>query len=153
MSFPSLTKDDIQTHTAGGSFERGRQYLADGSVQSLKQTGAHTLKAKVQGRDVHPYLVTIQFEADGITSVECTCPYHGGTWCKHIVATLLQALDAEEVPKSEPAAVVDLVDDLDRDDLVTLIERLVEHDPRLVEQIERERTRLASDANQSDGSA
>lgn len=142
MAFPPLTKDDIQKHTAGGSFERGQQYLADGAVQSLKQTDEHTLKAQVQGSDVHPYLVTIQFDADQITEVQCTCPYHGGTWCKHIVAALLKMLDRNDVPKTERAAVADLVADLDRDGLVSLIERLVEHDPRLVDQIERERARL-----------
>ena len=69
MAFPSLTKDDIQAHTAGGSFKRGRQYLEDGAVQSLKQTDEHTLKAKVQGSDVHPYVVTIQFDADHVTDI------------------------------------------------------------------------------------
>jgi len=153
MAFPSLTKDDIRGHTAGGSFERGLQYLESGSVQSLKQTDDHTLKAKVQGTDVHPYLVTIQFNADDVTGVQCTCPYHGGTWCKHIVAVLLKMQDTDEVPKTESAAVDDLVADLDRDDLVALIERLAEHDPRLLDQIERERARLTGDAAPSDGSA
>jgi uncharacterized Zn finger protein len=153
MAFPSFTKDDIREHTAGGSFERGQQYLEDGSVQSLKQTDDHTLKAKVQGSDVHPYLVTIRFDADDITQVECTCPYHGGSWCKHIVATLLKVLDADGVPKSEPAAVADLVEGLDRTDLVSLVERLVEHDPRLLDQIERERARLTGERPPSDGSA
>lgn len=153
MSFPSLTKDEIQEHTAGGSFERGQQYLSDGSVQSLQQTDDHTLRAKVQGTDVHPYLVTIQFEANEINDVECTCPYYGGSWCKHIVATLLQVLNTDEVPKSEPAAVGELVTGLDRADLVALVERLVEHDPRLVDQIERERARLIGEAPDSEGSA
>jgi len=152
MAFPSLTTDDIKAHTAGGSFERGKQYLADGSVQSLKQTDDHTLKAKVQGSDVHPYLVTIQFDADDVTGVQCTCPYHGGTWCKHIVAVLLKVLNSDEMPKAESAAVDDFVADLDRDDLVSLIERLVEHDPRLLDQIERERARLTGDTKPSDGS-
>jgi uncharacterized Zn finger protein len=149
MAFPSLTEDDIQAHTAGGSFKRGRQYLEDGAVQSLKQTDEHTLKAKVQGSDVHPYVVTIQFDADHVTDVECTCPYHSGTWCKHIVATLLKVLNEDEVPKAESAAVDDLVGDLDRDDLVALVERLVEHDPRLLEEIERERARLTGDVQRS----
>ena len=144
MSFPSLTKDDIQTHTASGSFERGQQYLADGAVQALKQTGEHTLKAQVQGSDVHPYLVTIRFDAEDVTDVECTCPYHEGSWCKHIVATLLKAMDDERVPKTDPAAVADLMNDLDRDDLISLVERLVEHDPSLVDQIERECNRLSN---------
>ncbi len=153
MAFPSLTEDDIQAHTAGGSFKRGRQYLEDGAVQSLKQTDEHTLKAKVQGSDVHPYVVTIQFDADHVTDVECTCPYHSGTWCKHIVATLLKVLNEDEVPKAESAAVDDLVGDLDRDDLVALVERLVEHDPRLLEEIERERARLTGDVQRSGESA
>lgn len=142
MEFPALTTADIKEHTAGGSFERGEQYLADGSVQSLKRTAEHTLKAKVQGSDVHPYLVTIQFGTDDVTDVRCTCPYHGGTWCKHIVAVLLKVLNTDEVPKTESAAVDDLVANLDRDDLVALIERLAEHDPRLLDQIKRERARL-----------
>lgn len=153
MAFPSLTKDDLQEHTAGGSFERGQRYLADGAVQSIKQTDDHTLKAKVQGSDVHPYLVTIKFHKDEITEVQCTCPYHGGTWCKHIVATLLKVLKADEVPKTESAAVDELVVDLDRDGLVSLIERLVEHDPRLLDQIERERARLTGDSKRTDVSA
>ncbi len=146
MAFPPLTKDDIRTHTAGGSFERGQQYLSNDAVRSLKQTDGHTLKAKVQGSDVHPYLVTIQFDADDITDVECTCPYHGGTWCKHIVATLLKVLEAGSVPKTDSAAVAELVGDLDRDGLISLVERLVEHDPRLLDQIKRESARLSDAA-------
>lgn len=152
MEFPSLTKDDIKAHTAGGSFQRGQQYLADGSVQSLKQTDEHTLKAKVQGTDVHPYLVTIQFDPDEISGVQCTCPYHGGTWCKHIVATLLKVLAMDEVPKTESAAVDKLVTDLDRDDLISLVERLVEHNPRLLDQLEREHARLAGEGSHADES-
>jgi hypothetical protein len=41
------------------------------------------------------------------------------------------------------------VGDLDRDDLVALVERLVEHDPRLLEEIERERARLTGDVQRS----
>ncbi|MFO8098803.1 MAG: SWIM zinc finger family protein [Salinibacter sp.] len=143
MAFPPLSEEDIREHTAGGSFERGHQYFSDGAVRSLEQTGEHTLRAKVQGSDVHPYLVSIRFTADEVTNVRCTCPYHGGSWCKHIVATLLKALSVDEVPRGEPATVADLTDDLDREALISLIERLVEHDPRLIDQLERERARLA----------
>lgn len=141
MEFPPLTKEDIKEHTAGGSFQRGEQYLAEGSVQSLKQAAPQTLKATVQGTDVHPYLVTLRFTPDDITEVTCTCPYHGGTWCKHIVATMLKVLDAGDLPQTESATIDELVADLDRNELVSLIKRLVEHDPRLLDQIERERAR------------
>ncbi|WP_263785447.1 SWIM zinc finger family protein [Salinibacter grassmerensis] len=152
MNTLPLTIDQLRKHTAGGSFERGRQYLQDGAVQSVERTHDHTLKAKVQGSDVHPYLVTVQFDADHITAVECTCPYYEGSWCKHVVATILKVLDNDEVPKSDPAAVADLVADMDRDELATLIERLVKHDPRLLDQIEREQARLTGESAPSDGS-
>jgi uncharacterized Zn finger protein len=71
---------------------------------------------------------------------------------KHVVATLLKVLNSDEVPKSDPAAVADLVASMDRDELVALVERLVEHDPRLVDQIERERARLTGESAPSDGS-
>jgi uncharacterized Zn finger protein len=153
MSVPPLTKDELRAHTAGGSFERGQQYLQDGAVQSVQRTDDRTLKAKVQGGDVHPYLVTVRFDAEQITEVKCTCPYYEGSWCKHVVATLLKVLEDEAVPKSEPAAVADLVEDLDRSDLVSLVERLAEHDPRLLDQIERERARLMGNSEQTDGTA
>jgi hypothetical protein len=55
-------------------------------------------------------------------------------------------LNTDEVPKTESAAVDELVAELDREGLVSLIERLVEHDPRLLDQIERECARLSDPA-------
>lgn len=144
MSLLPITRSDIQDNTSGGSFERGEQYLADGAVRSIKQTDEYTLKAQVQGSDVHPYLVTITFDADDIREVTCTCPYYEGSWCKHAVAVLLKTLEEDDIPAEEAVEVAELVQDLDRSALVALIERLAEHDPRLIEQIERERARLVS---------
>ncbi len=141
MTLPPISRSEIQDHTAGGSFERGEQYLADGNVRSMKRTDEHTLKAQVQGSDVHPYIVTIQFDEDDIQAVKCTCPYYEGSWCKHIVAVLLKT-QKEDVPAEEAIEVEKLVSDMDRPALIALIERLVEHDPRLLDQIERECTRL-----------
>ena len=146
MTFPSITRAEIQKHTSGGSLERGEQYLADDAVRSLIQTDEHTLKAQVQGSDVHPYVVTITFDEDDVTAVQCTCPYVEGSWCKHVVAVLLKTLEDEDIPAEEAVEVAELVEDLDRPTLVALIERLAEHDPRLIDQIERERARLLGEA-------
>lgn len=144
MTIPSLTRSKIQDNTTGGSFERGEQYLADGAVRSVKQTDEHTLKAQVQGSDVHPYVVTINFDEDDITAVQCTCPYVEGSWCKHIAAALLKTLEEDGIPAGEAATVTELVEDMDRSALVALIERLVEHNPELLDQIKREHSRLAA---------
>jgi len=141
MALPSLSRSDIQDHTSGGSFERGEQYVKDGAVRSLEQTDDHTLKAQVQGSDVHPYVVTIEFDDETVQKVSCTCPYYEGTWCKHIVAVVLKMQDEDAVPRSRPVEISELVGDLDRSALIGIIERLVEHDPRLLDEVKRERIR------------
>lgn len=140
MSIPNLTREKIQEHTAGGSYERGQQYLADGAVRSIKRPDNHTLKAQVQGSDVHPYLVSITYDSKDIQTVKCTCPYHEGSWCKHIVAVLLKTLKQEDMPNDKMEQVRSLVKDLDRDGLVKLLERLVEENPSLLRQIQTEQS-------------
>jgi len=135
MTIPNLTRETIEEHTSGGSFERGQQYLADGAVRSLERPNVNTLEAQVQGGDVHPYIVTVKFDEDDIQSVKCTCPYFEGSWCKHIVAALLKTLKQDEIPVSESSRLSNLVADLDRDELVALLEQLVEQDPRILDEI------------------
>lgn len=142
MTIPSLTREKIQAYTSGGSFERGQEYLSDGSVRSLKRTDEHTLKAQVRGSDVHPYLVSIRFDEEDIRKVQCTCPYHEGSWCKHIVAVLLKTLKQDEIPVTKSARVRTMIETLDRDEVVSLLEQLVEKDPGLLDEIEAERARL-----------
>lgn len=146
MTLPNLTREQIEEHTAGGSFKRGEEYLADGAVRSLKRSDDHTLKAQVQGSDVHPYLVTVKFDSEDIQQVKCTCPYFEGSWCKHIVAALLKALKEEAVPADESAEVRDLLTDLDRDGLISLLERLVSKDPQLLGDLRDEHARLAGES-------
>lgn len=146
MTLPNLTRSKIQDHTTGGSFERGEEYLADGAVRSLKRTDDRTLKGQVQGGDVHPYLVTVKFDENDVTSVRCTCPYFEGSWCKHIVAVLLKTVEEEAVPADETAEVDDLVEELSRRDLIAILERLVEHDPGVLQEIRQEHARLTGDS-------
>lgn len=147
MASLPINDAEIRAHTAGGSYDRGREYLEDGAVQSLTLDDEHTLQAKVQGSAVHPYVVQVQFDDEDITTVECTCPYHGGTWCKHIVAVLLKALETDAVPKSEPATVAEMVESLDREDLVELLKHLAERKPELVDLIEEERGHLSAESS------
>jgi uncharacterized Zn finger protein len=138
MTIPNLTRTKIEENTSSGSFERGQEYLADGAVRSIQRTDEHTLKAQVQGGDVHPYLVTITFDANDIQSVQCTCPYHGGSWCKHIVAVLLKTLKQQEIPVAKPARLNDLVGDLSRTEIIALLKRLVQRDPKILDEIRNE---------------
>lgn len=144
-----VTDADIRERTTGGSYDRGREYVNDGAVQSLEQVGPGTIKAVVQGTDVHPYVVQIEYDEDDVTAVECSCPYVEGSWCKHIAAALLKALASKSIPKTEPVAVAEVVRDLDRSALVALLQRLAEDDPDLVERIEETSTHLLKDAGRT----
>ncbi len=144
MSIPTLSREMIQEHTAGGSYERGQQYLADGAVRSIKRPDNNTLKAQVQGSDVHPYLVSIKYDDNGIQTVKCSCPYHEGSWCKHIVAVLLKTLKQDDMPGSRSEKTRNLVKNLDRDEMIALFGRLVEQNPSLLETIQEERERLSA---------
>jgi len=135
MHIPGLTDALIRERTAGGSYERGQEYLEKGAVQHIEHSRKE-VNARVKGSHYIPYAVHITYNAQGITDVECTCPYHEGTWCKHVVATLLTVLRDDTEPPRE--GVTDRLDTLSRDELIVLIERMVEADPELRERIESE---------------
>ncbi len=65
----------------------GRSYQLAGRVKRVEPDNGELVRAEVRGRE--PYTVTIT--ADGRHAVaECTCPrFAGGTFCKHVWATLL----------------------------------------------------------------
>jgi uncharacterized Zn finger protein len=141
MPFTPLSKSQIQEHTAGGSFERGRRYFADGAVEHLEvQDGK--LEAHVRGSDPMPYAVAIEHGGDDSDSEEriehasCTCPYHEGSWCKHIVAALLAYREAGE--DNERERLQSLLAGADREALVALVGRLVERDARVEQWVEEE---------------
>lgn len=142
MTIPNLSRETIEEHTTGGSYDRGKEYLSEGAVRSVKLAEEGTIEAQVQGSDVHPYLVTVRFNEDGISRVKCTCPYYEGSWCKHVAAVLLKTLEDEPLPSDDPATVAELVQALDRSALVDLVERLVEEHPELFDVVKRECDRL-----------
>ncbi len=141
MEIPNLTTETIRKNTAGGSYRRGEEYFNTGAVLSVQQAGERQVEAFVKGGDVFPYTVHIQYDDAGITDARCTCPYHAGSWCKHIVAALLAYLHRakQDEPRSSVAA---LLDGLDRDALVGLLERLVEREPELADWVKREYAHL-----------
>ena len=134
MDIPGLTETTIREHTEEGSFERGERYLEEGAVQHIDVSPGE-VEAHVQGSETLPYTVSIQYGDEGITQVNCTCPYHEGSWCKHIVAVLLAHLrGAEERTLTLQA----LLSDMSRDELVALVERLADRDPRVKEWVQEE---------------
>lgn len=137
MQIPGLTRSTIEENTAGGSFERGQRYYEEGAIRKIEHE-AGEIKAQVQGKQALPYAVHITYDSGGIEEVECSCPYHKGTWCKHIAAVLLALLDQSE--GEAEASIDELLRGANRKELIRLIERLAERDPRVAEWIREERS-------------
>jgi len=131
---PRLTEFLIRQYTIPQSFERGVDYYERGAVRSVIRRGQEIL-AEVEGSQYAPYRVRVTFDAGGVREATCSCPYDWGGWCKHIVATLLIYIHDPETIEERPS-IEALLADLDRDQLRSLVLKLVEHQPDLVDLVE-----------------
>lgn len=136
MSIPGLTKASIQTHTTEGSFERGLDYYEKGAVQHIEDS-EQTITARVKGGYYIPYAVHISYNGQGVSEVECTCPYFEGSWCKHIVATLLVVVEEGDAPAAPSPSLRKRLEPLAKDELIALIEQLVNADSHPMQRVER----------------
>lgn len=144
MSPLSITEALIRQHSTPESFARGQTYDHERAVGALVRRG-NVVQAEVAGSEPEAYSVTLVFGERGAVEAQCTCPYDWGGWCKHIVATLLSALH-NPAAIEERTPLPDLLAPLDRDTLQSLLLRLVERDPSLVDRVEAQVSLLASPA-------
>jgi len=139
-TLPYVDETVIRERSSTSSFQRGQEYYERGLVGDLVQRDA-VLQATVQGSDVRPYLVTVALSDDGVSATSCTCLYDQGGWCKHVVATLLAVLHAPEEVEQR-SSLRDLLAGTDRVVLLSLLLKLVEHEPRLADRLESEVMKL-----------
>ncbi|MCU0571093.1 MAG: SWIM zinc finger family protein [Oculatellaceae cyanobacterium Prado106] len=142
MPLPPLTESIVKNHANANSWSRGEAYYNSGAVSDLVQRGTQ-IQASVEDSDLNPYRITLQFDAGGIPSAYCTCPYEFEGWCKHIVATALTCI-------RKPKAIVDrptlpqLLDRLDPLQTQRLVQALVKEQPDLIDAIDRQVTLLTA---------
>ncbi|MGB3309082.1 MAG: SWIM zinc finger family protein [Nodosilinea sp.] len=141
MPLPNLTSATIQYHATEPSYARGESYFRSGAVVSLTQR-QQTLQAEVEGNEVTPYRVTIDFDGGGVTQVDCTCPYNFEGWCKHIVATLLACIHQPETIEQRPA-LAQLLEPLTLAQTQELLQHLIAENPGLIESIDLYVSQLA----------
>jgi uncharacterized Zn finger protein len=130
-----ISETIIQHHATHDSLSRGEQYYRQGSVIELVQRG-RMIQAAVEGGQVAPYRVRLQYDSGGITSVRCTCPYDYEGWCKHIVAAALTYVRQPDRIEIRPT-LAQLLDQLDHLQTQRLVQALVEEQPDLIEAIDR----------------
>lgn len=134
MRFPGLTERLIRQHAETQSFQKGMGYYKDDSVVSLVQRG-NVIQAEILGSQYTPYQAQVIFDAGGVVSACCDCPYDWGGWCKHIVAALLVCVHAPEMVEQK-APLETALADLNREQLQALLLKLVEQNPNLADKLE-----------------
>jgi len=134
MSLPPLKLSAIKRAATEKSFARGEDYFQAEAVvnATLRQ---QTLYAEVEGNEVEPYRVTVEFDEGGVTKARCSCPYSFEGWCKHIVATLLVCIHQPETVKQRPS-LGQLLEKLSPAQAKEMIQSLVTEDPLLLESID-----------------
>jgi len=140
MPLPHLTLATLQQHATPQSYSRGESYFRDDAVISLTQR-QQTLQSEVEGNEVMPYRVTIDFDGGGVTHAECTCLYNFSGWCKHIVATLLACIHEPETIEQRPT-LAQLLDPLTLVQTQGLVQYLVAERPDLIELVDLHASQL-----------
>ncbi len=102
-----LKRKDIYDYFSRSAFEKGHAYQAQGRVAALEVSDdLKHVRAQVSGGQSRPYRVDIQlkFAGDQLSDLDgdCSCPMVHN--CKHVAATLLEALSGGEpqAPSLEP---------------------------------------------------
>ncbi len=129
----SLTEKEIRSRASYQSFQKGLEYYQAGAIyNSTRQitSSGMTLIAQCEGSSASSYRLRAELDEGGVRSASCTCPYDWGGDCKHIVALLLLYLHQPD-EFSEQKSVEGLLAGMEKEALVALVRRLVEHDPAL----------------------
>ncbi len=134
MTLPKITESMIRAGAIPESFRRGEEYYRDGAVSNTAIQDA-LLSGECAGTYAPYYRVQVELDEAGIVKASCTCLYEYGGYCKHIVALLLAYLHH---PKSftvrKPP--VELLAELDHNDLIAILTRLIQEQPDLYDRIE-----------------
>lgn len=138
MTVPQITESMIRQRASSQSWQRGVRYLKDDSVNNVTWRGTDAegvLAAEVFGSDYDPYEIRISFHENEINHVYCSCPFDFGGDCKHIVATLLFLQHSPNEVEERPT-VAGLIENLDREQLITLLKKITELQPSIIDAIE-----------------
>ncbi|MCC6147762.1 MAG: SWIM zinc finger family protein [Anaerolineaceae bacterium] len=124
-----LTVNILKSCSSPESFTRGHElYQSDTVFDSFRQ--GDILTGKCEGNSAPFYQMRVQLDEGGIQEASCTCPYDWGGYCKHIIALMLTYMHNPEV-FIEQKNINELLEQLDKDDLVHLITKMVDKNPDL----------------------
>ncbi len=124
-----LTVNILKSCSSPESFTRGHDlYQSDAVFDTFQKDDL--LTGKCEGSSAPFYQIHVQLDEGGIQEASCTCPYDWGGYCKHIVALILTYLNNPDA-FIEQKNINELLGQLDKDDLVHLITKMVDKNPDL----------------------
>jgi len=127
-ALPKLSKADVLAYVGPREVDKGRPYAQRGALLRLRvQEGV--LKADCLGTAPTPYRVEVTLTGTGARAF-CSCPVGGDGRCKHVAALLLTYVNAPE-QFTEVEALRTTLERYGKEDLITLIDRMVERYPDL----------------------
>jgi uncharacterized Zn finger protein len=129
---PTLSEGTIRELATAKSFDRGKQYYQNGAITHPTQQ-ENRIWADCDGSEVYQTSATLS--PAGVADLQCTCPYDWGGVCKHEVALLLTYANEPQSFHVIPP-LRELLAKHSRDDLLTLVERLLQQQPDLLTSLE-----------------
>jgi uncharacterized Zn finger protein len=135
MTIPPISEKTIHQNSTNASYQRGQDYYEQDAVISLWQRGQN-LQALVQGNEIKPYRVSVDFIRENIKGACCSCLYDYEGWCKHIVAVLLTCCHQPELI-IEKRSLEELLTPINENKLRALLNHLVAKYPEIIETIDK----------------
>jgi uncharacterized Zn finger protein len=124
-----LTENILKSCSSPESFTRGHDlYQSDAVFDTFRKDDL--LTGKCEGSSAPFYQIHVQLDEGGIQEASCTCPYDWGGYCKHIIALILTYIHNPDA-FIEQKNINELLEQLDKDELVHLITRMVDKNPDL----------------------
>jgi uncharacterized Zn finger protein len=129
---PKITEAKIRKLATAQSFSRGEQYYNGGAITGPTRQ-ENRIWADCYGSEIYQLSATLT--ASDVTDLRCSCPYDWDGICKHQVAFLLTyAHQKEDFHLIPPLR--ELLVNHSRDDLITLIDRVLQQHPDLLTSLE-----------------
>jgi uncharacterized Zn finger protein len=129
---PKITEAKIRKLATETSFDRGEQYYSRGAITGPTRQD-NRIWAECYGSEL--YQVSAVLTQSNVTDLSCSCPYDWGGACKHEVALLLTYLHQPEAFHLIPP-LRELLVNHSRDDLLTLLDRVLQQYPDLLTSLE-----------------
>ena len=126
----ALSEAAIRKRCSARVFERGQALARTRNLKGLTRAGDE-LFARCAGSYGEPYQLHARLENGAVSQSNCSCPFEGDGWCKHLVALLLRYGQAPADFRATPTLAA-MIGALSREDLNLLLENLMRREPQLL---------------------